>query len=724
MSRPGAVATEGLGAGTRAPMEFPDPDPVGDAEAPPSLFGGDHYILLAQAGGVPPGGPAPAPPPARDYETTVPIDREVYGSLGDLLQQQDIDAALARLTSKSTGLSLDKVSAFELVVMVAIETLAANPEKAQQVGSLIATMVILGNYPRDEKAKIMRTLASVFNDGSSPDIQKGVVLGIFDAVRQSDKADGFYAGIAAVGLLGDAESSMLHEYIVTYADLHAAKNSAISQDGPIGEEFLKAVQRYSSAYPLKMYPLIAKMRDAWFANPAHGVTWKALMAVSGQDAECEYEVAKPDGTKETRRMTLRAAVESLFKESYGKLDLEGKGKIAQAVVRQIGPEVAPLHVDLLDSLIIDGAQQEADRAVIRAKFLEALVGLNPDVAQERVVVRSHFKLMKFDDSRSTSIREGTQKQDLHHRAVKYLVDDNAAHLRHPAHAFLLDRRPFTNDAEGNPLSPIHAFGVPLLEEGAVEAVRDQAVRDKKGDLIVAQCNHTVDELYREHRKINGLVQLSVAGLPARTFMDFDSDDQPLERDVHGVALRLDFLTAELGDEGTRFLYGGEFQRANGFLEGAARLGAGWDLLDNRLFLKIPVGVGYFRLEGTEDDRREVTFDGNDGPVALRSNAFKMEGALLTVSPEISLLFHRWQLGEGRTFALLGQVGFDASAYFGWLSDKSGRRSLDPEDTTGTATSAENVTLTGRAGRLDRDGEFHAGYSYDVNAGLLFEYQWQ
>lgn len=713
------------------PPTDPAPDPIPAGSGDPAAAGAGRSRFLLAAAGDPPAGPPPGPPVARTYETTKPIDREVYGSLGDLIQAKDIDAALQRLLAKSTGLSLDKISAFELVCMVAIETLATNPEKAQDVGTLIATMVVNGNYPREEKAKIMRTLASVFNDKDSTPIQKGVVLGIFDAVRKTEKEDAFYAGIAAARLLGDQESAMLLAYITTYAD-HVGKNTAISQDGPIGAQFLESVKSYAAAYPLKMYPVIAKMRDAWFANPAHAVMWKALMDVSAQVSECEYEVTKPDGTKETRKMALRAAVESLFKASYGKLDLDGKGRIAQWVVKQIGSKVAPLHVDLLDFLIINGAPEEKDRPVIRAKVLEALVGLNPDVADERTIVRCHFKLMKFDDSRANAIREGTTKQDLHHRIVKYLIDEDADNFRNPAHAFVLDRRPFRQDPDGKPLAPIHAFGVPLLEEGAVEGVRDTAVRDKKPSHIVVQCDRTIDLLYKEHRKTHGMVQLSGVGLPARTFMDINPGDQPLERDVHGGGVRLDFFTRELDDAGTRFLIGGESLWADGYHSARLRVGAAWDLLDNRLFLKLPASLGYFQMKGTEDDRREVTFDATStGPgaydIAVKSNAFKMTGMDLAISPELDFVIHRWKLGRGNTLAVSGFVGMEVGLYYGWLSDDQGRHAFDPKGATGTMTSSGNTystTFNSPATQLNRDGEGHFGYNLAFLAGLKFEYQWE
>lgn len=730
---PPRVPPAGSGPGViPPPFGHPLPtDPVPGGAGRVSDYARSGYILLAQAGDDPPPGIPPGPSPAKTYETTKPIDREVYGALGSLIEARDIDAALGRLLAKSTGLSLEKLSAFELVCMIAIETLATNPDKAQQVGSLIATMVINGNYPRADKAKLMRTLTSVFADAGSTPIQKGVILGVFDAVRKTDKADAFYAGLAAARLLGDSENQTLRNYIETYAE-HVGKNSGISQDGDIGVEFLESVKSYTAAYPLKMYPVIGKMRDAWFANSPHAVMWKALMDVSGQGSDCEYEVTLPDKTTEKRKMTLRAAVESLFKESYGKLDLGGKGKIAQAVVRQIGAKVAPLHVDLLDYLIINGAPEEKDRRAIRAKVLEALVGLNPDVVDERTIVRCHFKLMKFDDSRANAIREGTEKQDLHHRIVKYMIDDDHDHFREPAHTFVLDRRPFKQDADGKPLSPIHAFGIPLLEEGAVEGVRDTAVRDKKAGFIVEQCNRTIDELYKEHRKTHGMMQLSGVGLPARTFMDLVPGEQPLERDIHGGGVQLDFFTKELDSAGTRFLIGGEYMGASGFHSAGLRIGAAWDLLDNRLFLKLPATLAYFRMKGVEDDRREVTFDATStGPgvynILMKPNAFTMQGGALMIRPELDVIIHRWQMGRGNTLALSAGLGFEAGLYYGVLSDDSGRHAFDPKGATGTMRSQGSgyqVTFDTPATQLNRKDEGNFGYNFGLFGGLGLEYQWQ
>lgn len=728
------IPEEGAGAERAAPAE-----------------GGDHYDApggseRGRRPGAPPEPPPPAPPGEEKPVRATPIDPELEAALAQLFGKQQLEAALGRLLGKATTLNLEKFSDFERTVFLVLEVLtdiketefaqlAANPV-LKGVIEFISKAVIDGDYPVDAKTELMRKLADVHNSAASNPAQKLAVLNVFNNVRKTDKIPAFQAGMSTVRFVSDPENKMLRMYLETYADDHVAKNSPIAQDQETGIAFHESVRDYVGKYPLQMYGLIGKMNAAWFANPPHVYMWKAMMLVAKQQGECEYEVEVAGSAKEKRRISLEDAVRQFFFAAYNSRKEDDRAAIAKWVVQHMSKDMAPLHLELIEYIIRSGTPK------IREAVLDGLATLNADNVDEPPLVRAYLKLMEFADSRDRAIDQGTKQHDLHHRLVKYLTDDDGPNLRDPANAFMVDRRPYSSvDAGGAKVKkdpPILSFGIPLLEEGVIEAQRDLAVTQKRPQAIIDQCQATIDALYDERRKHHPLHQGTVGVLiPGKTYMGLFKDD-PLERDVHGMQFSYDYVTKELSPSGTRLNIGAFYNHTDleNFIdpksyEAGLRLGPAWDL-SKSLFLKLPFELSFFRIEGQEDDSPKVPFSNitMTGPNSASSvtgyNDIVYQGAGLAFHPQLGLALFRKQLGKGSTFGLTLNAGALLGFNFGAVKDVQCRHAFNPYGngmTLGPNGQQLDYEVTGGQGSLCRNNEFQFSYSLGFDAGLMAEYQW-
>lgn len=741
---------EGLGGRGPAPASPPRSDPpIPEPEAEAGTGAEVEAKAKAKAEAA-----APQPDAEAQASWSAPaLDRQTLGALGILLNPsdfrgEDIRRALERVDEVAKQLDMKETTIYDLTCLVLFDFLSTKPESATKVRDILTKMVIEGKYGRKDKIGLMQTLARLHNYKNSTPLQRGVAIDVFNAVRDSGSPDAFAAGLSGALRLVDEKSITLRGYLEKYIDLAKEKKSPIAAYGTdeekeIGDLYLGGVWQYGTRYPNEMLPLIDKMNEAWFTNPGHKVLWNSLMVVSELEGKYEYIVDDGNGGTKKYSVSLYNVVEDRWESMYASLEPDRQAEIAKHVVRQLPQDVFPLHVALLDYIIDEGDKK------IHLAVLSALKELNVNNVNERTLVRCYLRLIEKPGVRDQAIWEGDKKHDLPHLVVKYLVDEDAINLRDPAHRFMVDRRPFyeTEDrVEGKKSEPpIVRYGIPLLEEGEIEKVRDEAAsainatspvalerRGAEFEKIVPQCNETVDILYAERRKHVGLIQLNVGLIPGRAVMD-RFEDRPLREDLIGWSLGLDWLSDE-SDSGNRLLLGAIYEQDfddpwDSWFAAGLRAGVAWEFGD--FMFKIPAVLKYVRMNGIMDTGHRISLerDSTGGLYRTVENTYTANGVSLSVAPEAGWNVFRTKLGRGSTFGVNLFARLDTGLYFNWVSDDKCPSAVNPFGHDVTVANPQNgkgrdITVRNAGTRLAcRKNETHFGREIGETLGVLGEYQW-
>ena len=165
----------------------------------------------------------------------------------------------------------------------------------------------------------------------------------------------------------------------------------------------------------------------------------------------------------------------------------------------------------------------------------------------------------------------------------------------------------------------------------------------------------------------------------------------------------------------------------------ARLGFALDVND-RLTLKVPFGLGWVNASGVDDDAGNVPIELSGTGVNADQTAYTfqphdvqmtMQGGMLSFDPELSINFHRWDLGGGKTLGLGAFVAVSAGLYTGGVSDDECSYAYDPSegDLEVRPSSQGSYEFASTGGLTDRcrAGETTFGTVFSGSAGLTVEF---
>jgi len=208
--------------------------------------------------------------------------------------------------------------------------------------------------------------------------------------------------------------------------------------------------------------------------------------------------------------------------------------------------------------------------------------------------------------------------------------------------------------------------------------------------------------------------------------------EPVER-MHGAfGITFDFLSKNF-ENGLRFLAGAYFRGFKDNMAAGARLGFAVDVND-RLTLKVPFGLGWVNASGTDDDAGNVPIELTGTGVNADQTAYtfaphdvnmSMQAGMLSFDPELSINFHRWKLGGGKTVGLGAFVALSAALYAGALTDDECSYAYDPSegDLEVRPGGNGNYEFSNTAALEDRcrSGEAAFGTVFSGTAGLTLEF---
>ncbi|MBN1283104.1 MAG: hypothetical protein JXA24_04945 [Proteobacteria bacterium] len=217
----------------------------------------------------------------------------------------------------------------------------------------------------------------------------------------------------------------------------------------------------------------------------------------------------------------------------------------------------------------------------------------------------------------------------------------------------------------------------------------------------------------------------------RIFMDLAGEG--VESGLGGLGLAFDAVTNVL-ESGARFSFGAHFHGFRHAMFTGVRLGAAGDISDS-IFLKLMANLDYVGISGPDRASPYVPIELNDPPVTADGTAYSftpismdmsMRGAALTISPEIAVMFKRWDIGGGKTLGLGAFLALEAGLYVGAVTDDGCAYAYDPGSSDGVhvrpdGTGNASFTQEGSLGSRCRADETSFGVIFGGQAGLTLEF---
>ena len=590
------------------------------------------------------------------------------------LTSQDAEAALQRYAKRLDMQKINDITALELIAGLMIEIIPQAPARAEEIAKAIAQILVSSAEGKESKLTVMQNIAAIQASAQTTGEQRLAIATLFEEVAGGNNLAAFYAGMASAPTLTAEAPGIQAVYFRKFAE-HVGAEDAIGQDSDIrslaGE---KAIREYAKSNAPLVYPIVQDYTKAWYQQTNDPILFAGLMALSTVDAQTVIPAPAPAPVKggETppppaapKMIAIAKAVDTAIAVGFKKLPEDADRETATSdITRHLDDvsEVSPLHAKWINILATQ-YPLEIKRAV-----LTGLRDVHSTEVTEKIVLKTYFTLIEDKKLRSTAIDQGINFHRLPDLAVAYLTDSDDE-VRDGSHKFLRDREPIGPGKD----PPIVAYGIERIE--AVEKVRDEAQKDKHiAPGVVAQCQTTINILYKEWRKHHSQVAITLEGIPANSFNQRFAEI-PMERTGPGLLLDGAYLTAA-GDSGWRRLMGGRFQRGDGLVSLAGRFGVASEFSDQLTFSLSAVG-GYLRLFGANDDHPgEVAVDvlkpnpAKEGyDVRPKETSMVFHGGMLALRPDIAYTFSRKQLGGGRFLDWRLVAGFETGLFAGGLSDK-------------------------------------------------------
>ncbi len=665
------------------------------------------------------------PPAAAPGITHATATKEAIIVLGDLLKGEDVSIldALQRLELNAKELPLEKISPFEMVVLILIEILRTKPQLADKVKNIIIQIIVDGPYPFEEKVSIMTKLARIHNQADTTDVQKGAIIAVFEAAREGVKKDAFLAGLITVRQLNDQDKDETKRYLSTFA-AHAHQETEIGMDTELQAEYIDALKDYAKVQSKYMLPVMEEITSYWFDNLNARILWNALMTLSELNLKCELT----SNTGEPVLVPFKEALLALFNAYFYNEDLPDQRRITitDKVIGNLDYNtpyfptdqfVPALHVKIIEDIIKKG-KTEIKQAVLNALLTKQMIRFSKEKSdKERAIATAYFRLIA-GELREKAIEQATGKDDLHHQMLKFMIDDETKwdnpgrFLRDSTHALITDGSPYYDK------SFIVTHGIPLLEEGAVEAVTDKAPSGEIGN----QCEETLKTLYEARYIRNPLwdLSLNLSVQPANSF----AGDR-IERDPGTLGIRFDWMGPEWDMFRWRTLFGGEISRGLAAQSASVMVGTGRLFQDviKGLFVKSFSFVGWLNMFNKDDDSTAIPLgigpkDTEPYDAKVINPDIDIHAAQAGIGLQLGMDILTKRLGLGRQFRLRVFVESRGSLWAGVISDDGCNYALDPKGFTG---SNGNLSTDTKFSQRCRDNDGIAGYALTGTIGVTGEF---
>jgi hypothetical protein len=285
----------------------------------------------------------------------------------------------------------------------------------------------------------------------------------------------------------------------------------------------------------------------------------------------------------------------------------------------------------------------------------------------------------------------------------------------------------------NELDAMDRAGEIAVDHHAMKAcytcLADQAKEEGCFTDDVGNCDAFVESLRESRMRYADLLDFSV-GMSAHNLAGLAGE--PMGVSTPGIGYNFEWMSSEFSN-GMRLLLGANYM---GWVDRhTVGVSVGTAYTSNKFYVKLAAAVNYLFVRDVEDGLDDVPVELSDPQITSDGTAYRMSphemdfvmnAAVLMLKPEIGYVFHRWDVGDGKTLGLKGFLGLHAGLFAGNVYDDGCSYSYDPtgDDVIHVSPAGDgsaSVVQETDLGTRCRSGKPVFGSIFGIQAGLAVEF---